>query len=302
MRRLIRLCACLTVFATFILQALVLQTFRQRTCRNDRERALLKAMQRTAQRLLYVLGIQVHRQSSIDIPRAALLSVSNHQSYLDVAIIAALFPTRFVAKQEIAAWPLIGLISRLCGTIYLNRTSLRDGVKCSRLIADSLSHGHNVHIFPEGTTTNGKGVLPFKPLLLNAAIKSQVPLLPLTINYTAINGAPLDDQTRDLCCWHSEMEFLGHFWKLLAQQTVEVKLEVHPMIKPNPNSSTQELTQQAHNRVSSGLLSESTSSNSKAETALNEQTSDEFLIGAFLFSLLTRGQDLIEESEYGQTR
>jgi 1-acyl-sn-glycerol-3-phosphate acyltransferase len=206
-----RLIACLALFALFIAQSLLIGFALRRAEEVTRQRAVLSVMRRTARRLLAVLGVRVTRGATRDAPDFACLTVSNHQSYLDVLVIAAHYPARFVAKREVEAWPVIGLMARLCGTIFIDRDSLRQGALCAREVAASLGAGVGVQVFPEGTSTDGRGVLPFKPLLLSAALKARSPLLPLTINYVAANGKPPNAAARDVCCWHGEMEFVSHF-------------------------------------------------------------------------------------------
>lgn len=304
MLRLSRLSACLTIFACFIILSLLIKLLPRRV-RSRLRRAVLRL---TARQLLAVLGIRVTLHtlpgfvSSSD--RRACLMVSNHQSYLDVAVIAAHFPARFVAKREVATWPLIGLIARLCETIFITRSGWRAGARCAQTVARTLSAGQSVQVFPEGTTTDGSLVLPFKPLLLHAALRARVPVLPLTINYVAANGQPLDATTRDLCCWHGEMEFLGHFWQLLAVRGLDVHLEAHSMIEPENDLTAQELAHRARAQVVSRFkpLALSAADEPAPAPSNREDVPAGLLVGAVLFSLLTRGQDLLDEVEYGETR
>jgi 1-acyl-sn-glycerol-3-phosphate acyltransferase len=294
MRRTIRLCACLTIFSAFIVLSLLTAVMKRAAMRAREE---TWALRMAARLLLAVLGVRVNHRTQAFTPHRACLLVANHQSYLDIAIAAAHYPARFVAKQEVAAWPLFGLMARACGTLFLDRRSLREGVKCARAITNLLEAGINVLVFPEGTTSDGTQVSPFKPLLLNAALRAGVPVLPLTITYTAVNGAPVNAATRDVCCWYGEMEFLGHFWRLLAADGLEVTLEAHAMVEPEQGMTAQELARRAHASVASGLLTPAPQAPTNREGA-----PDEFLVGALLFSLLTQGQELLEEADYGETR
>ncbi len=94
-------------------------------------------------------------------------------------------------------------------------------------ITDSLLAGQNVAIFPEATSTNGEQILKFKKPLLKAAINSQLPILPVTINYLKVNGEKVNNENKDLLCWYGDMEFFNHFWKLLYANNMELELIFH---------------------------------------------------------------------------
>jgi 1-acyl-sn-glycerol-3-phosphate acyltransferase len=218
-------------FLTVCLICFGLSACAQLSCRSAaaRGRVLARVTQSWARALLWLLGLEIERKGNL--PPGHSLLVANHQSYLDIIILAAHFPAQFVAKHEVSRWPLLGWLAALGGTIFVERESTLSSVQCVYRVSRALRAGLSVLAFPEGTTSDGTRVLPFKPLLLAAAVRTQTPVLPLTINFTSVNGAPLDDDTRDLLCWHGEMGFAQHFWRLLACRATTARLTVHtPLI------------------------------------------------------------------------
>lgn len=211
--------------------------------------------QQWAKVLLFVLGIRVEKLFHHHrLHHRHFLIVSNHQSYLDVIVIASLFPTLFVAKKEVKQWPLLGWLPLLGGTVFIDRQAFRGGMQSAKEITSVLAKGVSVNIFPEGTSSDGTKVFPFKPSLLKAAIDSQTSVLPLSINYLLVNGTPMNNESRDSVCWYGAMDFLPHFWNLLAVESAVAAVITHRVLTPAHNVTAQELAQQCFDAVSSGLI------------------------------------------------
>jgi 1-acyl-sn-glycerol-3-phosphate acyltransferase len=205
--------------------------------------------------LLIVIGIRVeslfhHHQFH----RRHFLIVSNHQSYLDIIVIASLFPTLFVAKKEVRSWPLLGWLALLGGTVFVDRQAFRGGMNSAQEVAAVLRANVSVNVFPEGTSSDGTHVFPFKPSLLKAAIETGTVVLPLSINYLLVNGKPMTNETRDRVCWYGAMEFLPHFLHLLDVESILAAVVTHNIVAPAIDSTAQEIAQQCHDAVSAGLI------------------------------------------------
>lgn len=297
MRRMAKLFLCALVFSCFIATSLAsdLLSFGLPSAR--RKLRAIHLTQRWARVLLRVLRIKTDLTGSVSADLRGCLVVSNHQSYLDILVLVAHFPVQFVAKREVARWPLIGWMARLAGTLFIDRSSLRQSVRCADEVAAALAQGINVLVFPEGTSTNGLQVLPFKPMLLNAALAARAPVLPLTLNYVALNEQPLTLETRASCCWYGEMEFVSHFWRVLACQQITVALEIHPMFSPSQAITAHELARLAHEKVAHRF----TTPPPTTSTTEALDTPDEFLLGALLLSLITHETDFLKEDQYGET-
>lgn len=139
------------------------------------------------------------------------LWVSNHLSYLDIVVLAALGPVQFVSKSEVAEWPGLGILARMNGSHFLSRSKPRDALRVSEAIEASLASGLAVMVFPEGTSSDGRHLLPFRPALFDAASRGGHPVWPMALRYFSHHA----DAKNDLC-WHGDRDFVPHFWKLLG--------------------------------------------------------------------------------------
>jgi 1-acyl-sn-glycerol-3-phosphate acyltransferase len=132
------------------------------------------------------MGLVVHGNRAAH--GGAALVVSNHVSWIDIFVIDAWRPTPFVAKAEIARWPVIGWLSAQAGTIFIERTRRSDARRIVTQLAATLEAGGQACVFPEGTTSDGAAILPFHTNLLQAAVSAQKPVLPLALWYEDAAG------------------------------------------------------------------------------------------------------------------
>ena len=112
-----------------------------------------------------------------------MLLVANHQSWLDIPTLHAARNCRFVSKAEIANWPLVGRLARAAGTLFIQRSSRRDTQRTVHAMTEALRQGDILTVFPEGTTGNGRELLPFHGNTLQAAIDADVPVLPVALTF-----------------------------------------------------------------------------------------------------------------------
>src|SRR6267143_5467981 len=126
-------------------------------------------------------------------PAPGALLVANHVSWLDILVIASHAPAVFVAKKEVRDWPAIGWLAARAQALFLKRSSGRSLLQVKNRIAALLLEGRNVAIFPEGTTSDGSGVLPFRSGLLQAAVDGARPVQPVAIAYYGDDGNPSVD-------------------------------------------------------------------------------------------------------------
>jgi 1-acyl-sn-glycerol-3-phosphate acyltransferase len=253
-RRIFRLLLFLAVCLFFLLGCGLMRGVLLWTEPSKPARWLARLTQAWARSLLWSFGLQV----SCSIPPNAAanrncLLVSNHQSYLDILIIAAHCPTLFVAKSEVSRWPLLGWLASLGGTIFIKRANTHSNVPAVYRVSRILRQGVNVLVFPEGTTSNGTRVLPFQPLFFAASQRARVPVQAITINFTSVNEAPLDDLTRDWLCWHGEKDFVRHFWRLLGLRSAAAELVLHEPHQRAHHSNARTLAQQAQETITSAF-------------------------------------------------
>ncbi|MFI5322605.1 MAG: lysophospholipid acyltransferase family protein [Thermodesulfobacteriota bacterium] len=188
----------------------------------------------------------------------SMLILSNHLSYTDIFVISSYFPASFIASvDEVKHAFLLGKATELGGGFFVERRS-RSGLRAEiESISEILDLGINVALFPEGTTSNGEHVLPFKTPLLSIAEKAGVDILPLCIKYTRIDGVEVNEKNRDIVCYYGDMKFLDHLFKLLPVRSVEVELTVLDKIDPRLTASRKELASSVYNMISSAFLDES---------------------------------------------
>lgn len=164
--------------------------------------------------LLNILNLQLYSQGARDV--APALVAGNHQSWLDIAVLATLKPVVFVSKAEIRQWPLIGWLSRSADTLFIERGG--HGTKAlNQDITTMLAGGRCVVVFPEGTTTRGPGVRRFQPRLFAGAIATGAPILPFALRYREACAPYVDEQT-----------LVGNLWNLLAEETLHVEVHFGP--------------------------------------------------------------------------
>lgn len=116
--------------------------------------------------------------------------IANHISWSDIHALNSIIPVRFIAKLEIKSWPIFGYLVTKSGTLFINRTIRKDAARIVEITTDSLNQSENVCFFPEGTTTDGTHMLPFKSSIIQAAIDANAHLQPVTIYYPQPNGQP----------------------------------------------------------------------------------------------------------------
>lgn len=133
-------------------------------------------------RLLAALGLVVHSSGRMGV--GSTLLVANHVSWLDILAINAARPVRFVSKADVRHWPLVGWIVACGGTLFIERERRSDAMRVVHQVAEALQSGSQIAIFPEGTTSDGHGVLPFHASLLQAAVATGVDVQPILMRYS----------------------------------------------------------------------------------------------------------------------
>lgn len=166
-----------------------------------------------------ILGIRVSLSGSL--PAAPALVVSNHLSYLDILVLMSVAPCRFVAKREVADWPFIGLLARRAGTLFVSRGQGRAAGTVLEGMGRALAEGDLVVFFPEGTTTAGGSVLPFKSGLLARAAAERLPVWPIAISHAA-HDPRLDAGM--LLCWSGQQALVPHLWRVAGLPGFEARV------------------------------------------------------------------------------
>ncbi len=184
-------------------------------------------MQWWARANCFVLGIHITPAGSYK-QNNVFFIVSNHCSYLDILIIGTIMPSVFVSKSEVASWIFLGRMVKLAGTVFVNRESKTAAVRVLEAIKERLESGISVVVFPEGTTNDGLTIGDFKSTFFKAPIDSKVPILPLSIMYSHLDSMPVTPGTIDAVAWHSDMQFVPHFWNLLGFSRIDARIYFNP--------------------------------------------------------------------------
>jgi 1-acyl-sn-glycerol-3-phosphate acyltransferase len=142
-----------------------------------------------ARGMLGILGIELRLEGAPPAHGPVLL-VANHISWLDILVMHAARHCRFVSKSDVKRWPLIGTLATGGGTLYIERESRRDAMRVVHRMAESLRAGEILAVFPEGTTSDGRDILPFHANMLQAAISADAPAQPVALSFVdAASGA-----------------------------------------------------------------------------------------------------------------
>jgi len=185
--------------------------------------------------------------------RGGYVIIANHMSYVDGIVLGSIFPIVFVSKKEVRRWPIVGLWNILCGTIFIDRQHKQEVGLLVEEMAAKLKQEANILLFPEGTSTNGERMLPFQTVPLAAPLRSRSIIVPTTIAYRSIDDRPVSAANRDLIYWYGEMDFISHFWKLLALRSVEVLVTIQPKVEcfryPDNSLGRKRLAEDCYNRV-----------------------------------------------------
>lgn len=164
-------------------------------------------------------------------PVAPSVIVCNHLSYVDMVALGAQVGVRFIAKSDVADWPLVGKAVAGAETIFVDRNSARDAIRVNHLIRDTLAAGDSILFFPEGTSSGGEDVLPLKSALLHYCTHAQVPVHVATVSYTTPDVEP---HPSEAVCWWGEMPFFSHVFKLLGMR----KFDAHITFSSEPIRGT----------------------------------------------------------------
>lgn len=198
--------------------------------------------------IVFLCGVRV---KVIGEPSAGrpLLLMSNHLSYLDIPVLASVVDGRFVAKNDIARWPVIGWICKITGVVFIDRrpSKIEAG---QRAVQEILDKGDIVMLFPEATTGDGKRLLSFKPAFFELA--QDAVIQPVAIAYRKIRGLPIDYGQWPLIAWYGDMMLLPHLWKLLSLGRIDVEVHFLPPVASD-GKSRKILASQVHKEVSSAL-------------------------------------------------
>lgn len=186
----------------------------------------------------------------------SVLFVSNHVSYLDISILGSVIPGSFIAKREVAQWPLYGTLARMQRTVFVDRRASRTLTHRDE-VADRLAEGDNLILFPEGTSGDGNRVLRFKSAFFSVAEREvdgrPVTVQPVSIAYTHVAGLPLGRAMRPFYAWYGDMDLAGHLWALLRLGVARAEVRFHEPVTIAAFGNRKRLAAHCERAVAAGV-------------------------------------------------
>jgi len=175
----------------------------------------------------FTLGIKVNIRGRKDLlKKRGQFFICNHLSYIDGIVATGLAPLVFIAKADVRKWPFFGFFTFLSDTIFVNRTNPSNIQKEIKKMVSFLNDGINVILFPEGTSTNGEKLLPFKSSFFAAPLEANAAAVPLVITYKSINSQAINEKNRDFVYWYGSMPFLPHLLGVLKLDSIVLDIKV----------------------------------------------------------------------------
>ncbi|ACI94282.1 phospholipid/glycerol acyltransferase [Afipia carboxidovorans OM5] len=203
-----------------------------------------------------LLGVRIHEIGE----RASaeqILILSNHASWLDISVLSALAPVVFVAKSEVAGWPVFGLLAKLQRTVFIEREQRHKTGEATAAMASRLDNGDSVVLFPEGTSSNGTRILPFRSALVGAVHHTiddlngprDVVVQPVSLAYVRFGGVPVGRALRDKVAWYGEADLVPHLLGVLSMGAIDVTVSWGDVIACNPGADRKYIARRAESAV-----------------------------------------------------
>ncbi len=226
-----------------------------------RLRILARSVSRYCRLSLKILNVKVDSDLKVEQTRDHLV-LCNHMSYLDILTLSSIYPSLYVTSVEMKETPLLGQICVLCACLFTERRKSKRSAATMKKdiddIASLLSHGFAMTIFPEGTSTNGLELLPFKTTLLQSAVSTEKKVLPICIRYIYINGIAFGPHNCDAVCWYGDRSFVSSLLEIAEQDEIRVKVMVSRSLstlefkhRSNVGATAREMINELYQRMAS---------------------------------------------------
>lgn len=189
---------------------------------------------------------------------------SNHSSWLDILTLGGVLEGCFIAKEDVGRWPVIRTVARLGRTVFVSRRAANTGRERDAM-RDRLDAGDNLILFPEGTSSDGSRVLPFRSVFFSVAEArtngarpgshplAQRPLIqPVSVVYDQLGGLPMGRASRPVFAWYGDMDLASHYWRLAQHRGLRATVLLHPPVDPAAYASRKALAQAMWQTVAEG--------------------------------------------------
>ena len=205
-------------------------------------------------RVCKLFGLRVHLHGALSIEESVLIS-ANHASWLDIVVLSSIGPVSFVAKREVGEWPFISWLAKLQRTLFIDRERRSSVADISRRMNERLEAGDNIVLFPEGTSSDGNSVLPFRSSLLAPILAPPAPqggnetpkrhaLQTCAVAYTHLHGLPLGRENRPLISWCGDTDMVSHGWNILKSGPIDVHVSLRDPIDLDTFASRKDLSRE----------------------------------------------------------
>ena len=204
--------------------------------------------------VLRLAGVRIHVHGA-PAPGRPLLIAANHVSWTDIMALGAAADVHFIAKAEVARWPVFGRLAKLQRTLFVDRAQTRKAGEQAGAIAARLADGEPMVLFPEGTTSDGNGVLPFKSTLFAAArlamgdMEGEAAVQPVAIVYTRLHGMPMGRRHRARTSWIGDQSLMPHLAGLLREGGIDVELHFGEPVPFGPDADRKQVAREVESRV-----------------------------------------------------
>ena len=208
-----------------------------------------------------LMDLRVETKGRLNTDHACLF-VANHGSWLDIIILSTIAPMCFIAKKEVAYWPLFGTLATVGRTIYIDREKRHDVGRSMEIMRQRLTAGEIITLFPEGTSSDGNRVLPFRSALLGAADLEingkSVTVQPVTIAYSGVHGIPLGRVRRPIFAWYGDINLASHLLGVALAGPFEATVVFHEPTSLPAAGGRKELARLCETLIRTGLTEQLT--------------------------------------------
>jgi 1-acyl-sn-glycerol-3-phosphate acyltransferase len=186
-------------------------------------------------------------------PGRPVLFLCNHQSWADVLVLGTRLEACFVSKAEIGSWPLVRTVARLGRTVYVSRRRGATAREKDEIVA-RLAKGDSLILFPEGTTSDGARILPFRSALIGAVEAEGIrPIVqPVSLVFDRLDGLPVTRPHRPHFAWYGDMDFPRHAWAMLGRRSCGATILLHHPLDPADFPNRKALAEAAFQAVDQG--------------------------------------------------
>ena len=206
--------------------------------------------------LCALIGVRISEVGVRSTVSPALI-LSNHVSWLDISVVSALSPVVFVAKSEVAGWPVLGWLAKLQRTVFINRKARHRTGAATGEIAGRLLGGDAVVLFAEGTSSDGKRVLPFRSALVgavhhalgNSTHHTSIIVQPMSLAYVGFGGVPMGRALRERVAWYGDAELMPHLARVLASGAIDVTVSWGEAVAYDASADRKAIAREAEKSV-----------------------------------------------------